>query len=367
MTRMLSTPPVQGPGPGNRAITNANVSMVEDRSDKWTLGTKTKPSRVSTMLMTLAGVVAVAASVAFAETVTSSNGVTFSCATTEQSVQAHAPLCPTSLQDGTALNGKDLQLGYLDAPTNYQSTLVNRIHLYCLYTTGTCIYDGGLGVDTYSGGKCYPTTAGGGVNPTPSGGGHYKKRSSASDLASYPRGRVTLLPALGNVSLFYLSSKPKAKSQAGGVPPYVCPLQSTSTSETPFLGLQELTYYLSPLQLSLACTYYGDINRYTSFSCVYDLTASPESKMYSYCIAPADCDRCLQTGQYSYSKFGNSAGCPTTACTAPPMDGTGPLRKRHNEHIDKRQVDTAALRRRGAGGARAHVGRAAANPARSVD
>lgn len=38
------------------------------------------------------------------------------------------------------------------------------------------------------------------------------------------------------------------------VPPYVCPLQSTSTSETPFLGVQELTYYLSPLQLSLACT-----------------------------------------------------------------------------------------------------------------
>jgi hypothetical protein len=27
--------------------------------------------------------------------------------------------------------GKDLQLGYPDAPTSYQSTLVNRIALYC--------------------------------------------------------------------------------------------------------------------------------------------------------------------------------------------------------------------------------------------
>lgn len=43
----------------------------------------------------------------------------------------HTAAGPTTLQDGTALTGKDLQLGYIDAPANYQSQLENRIQLYC--------------------------------------------------------------------------------------------------------------------------------------------------------------------------------------------------------------------------------------------
>ncbi|RSH93743.1 hypothetical protein EHS25_006391 [Saitozyma podzolica] len=262
------------------------------------------------MFTTLVGVTVVAASVAFAETVTSFNGDTFSCPTTEQSVQAYAPLCPTTLQDGTAMVGKDLQLGYPDAPTSYQSTLVNRIALYCTYTTGTCLYIGGLGVSpialaagTSSGGHCYPTTIDNGVNPQPpqpSGGAYYKKRDAASDIASY-------------------------------IAPYVCPL--VSTSGAPFVGLQELVYYDYPLQLSLTCTYYTDLGRSTYYDCIYDTS----------------------TGDYTGTDADDGSGCPTSACTAPPMDGTGPLRKRHNSPIDKRQVDTAALRRRDAGGSRVHA------------
>lgn len=45
-----------------------------------------------------------------------------------------------------------------------------------------------------------------------------------------------------------------ARLTTSAVPPYVCPLQSTSTSEAPFLGIQELVYYSSPIQLSLTCT-----------------------------------------------------------------------------------------------------------------
>lgn len=85
------------------------------------------------MLTTLASVLAVGTAGAFAHTVTSSNGVTFSCPTTEQSVQAYAPLCEFVSPIATLPLYAGLDPIALKSSIAFSMSFVHTARVLCMY------------------------------------------------------------------------------------------------------------------------------------------------------------------------------------------------------------------------------------------